>query len=255
MGNIFSTYKIIYNQIIDYISNNTKLLISIISGFLLILIIRSILPIMDTIFIQEEFPVQRIIFILSTSLLIMGMEIGYTKFIFEFIDNKEKKINYIFNHFHILGKYLSGLFYYYLLLFVFSIPVLVYIYINYGIELFDVLSSALLDPYFQELATSYFDFQELLFIILLFSIPAIYVMIRIFFWSYLIIDQGQTGLNSIKMSWKITKNKNLEILIFAISLLFINLLGALTIIGICITLPLSYLFVCLYFRYLLSNKL
>ena len=80
MGNIFSTYKIIYNQIIDYISNNKKLLISIISGFLLILIIRSILAIMDTIFIQEEFPVQRIIFILSTSLLIMGMEIGYTKF-------------------------------------------------------------------------------------------------------------------------------------------------------------------------------
>ena len=79
-------------------------------------------------------------------------------------------------------------------------------------------------------------------------------MIRIFFWSYLIIDRGLTGLNSIKMSWKITKNKNLEILIFGISLLFINLLGILTIIGICITLPLSYLFVCLYFRYLLSNK-
>ena len=81
--------------IIASLSNNTRASISIISAFLLILFIRSLLAIMDTIFIQEEFTIQRIIFILSTGLLIMGMEIGYTKFVFELIDKKERKLNYI----------------------------------------------------------------------------------------------------------------------------------------------------------------
>ena len=82
MNNIITTYKIIYHQLVDYTTSNSKTLISIISGFLLVLIIRSLLAIMDTLFIQEEFPIQRIVFMLSTSLLIMGLEIGYTKFIF-----------------------------------------------------------------------------------------------------------------------------------------------------------------------------
>ena len=128
----------------------------------------------------------------------------------------------------------------------FSIPILIYTYFKYGIEIFNIFSSSLLDPYFQELATSYFNFQELAYIVILFSIPTIYVMIRVFFWSYLIIDKEYSGLLAIKTSWILTKNRNLEILTFGIALLFINFLGALTIIGICITLPLSYLFVCLY---------
>ena len=218
MQNIILTYKIIYNQIVGYLSQNTRVSLSIISGFLLILIIRSMLAIMDTIFIAEEFPIQRIIFILSTSLLIMGMEIGYTKFIFEFIDHKEKKLNFIFNHFHILGRYLSGLLFYYLILIIFSLPVLIYMYIRYGVEFFNILSSSLLDPYFQELASSYFNFQELMYILILFTIPAIYVMIRIFFWSYLIIDKKYSGFLSIKKSWELTKDRNLEILTFGISL-------------------------------------
>ena len=254
MNNIITTYKIIYHQLVDYTTSNSKTLISIISGFLLVLIIRSLLAIMDTLFIQEEFPIQRIVFMLSTSLLIMGLEIGYTKFIFEIIDHKERKLGFIFSHFDILGKYVSGLFFYYLILIVISLPVLIYTYIKYGIEIFNIFSSALLDPYFQELATSYFDFKELLYISILFSIPVIYIMIRIFFWSYFIIDKELSGINAIQKSWQLTKNRNYEILFFGIFLLLINIIGALTIIGICLTLPLSYLFVCLYFRFLISKN-
>ena len=254
MNNIIKTYKIIYHQLIGHITSNSRILISIISGFLLVLIIRSLLAIMDTIFIQEEFPIQRIIFMLSTSLLIMGLEIGYTKFIFEIIDHKDRKLNFIFNHFDILGKYISGLFFYYLILMIISLPVLIYTYFKYGMEIFNIFSSALLDPYFQELAASYFDFKELMYISILFSIPVIYTMIRIFFWSYFIIDKELNGINAIQKSWELTKNRGSEILIFGISLLVINLIGALTIIGICITLPLSYLFVCLYFRLLISKN-
>ena len=79
-------------------------------------------------------------------------------------------------------------------------------------------------------------------------------MIRIFFWSYFIIDKELSGINAIQKSWQLTKNRNYEILFFGIFLLLINIIGALTIIGICLTLPLSYLFVCLYFRFLISKN-
>ena len=102
MNNILSTYKSLYTKVIDCLSNSTNNALSLISGFLLMMIFRSLLTIMDAIFIPDEFPFQRIIFIVSTSLLIMGIEIGYTKFIFEFIDQKKHKLSFIFKQFHIL---------------------------------------------------------------------------------------------------------------------------------------------------------
>ena len=130
---------------------------------------------------------------------------------------------------------------------------MIYVFIKYGIEFFDVLANAILDPYFQELASSYFNLTELLFIIILFSMPAIYLTVRLFFWSYFIIDKNLNGLESIKKSWLLTNNRTTEIIIISIGLLFFNFLGALLIIGICITIPISYLFICLYFRHLIKS--
>ena len=49
-------------------NSKAKNIISLIGGFLIVLLIRSVLATMDTIFIQEEFPAQRVVFILSTAL-------------------------------------------------------------------------------------------------------------------------------------------------------------------------------------------
>ena len=253
MNNILKTYKIIYNQIIKRISENSAFILPLISGFLLVLIIRSVLAILDTIFIQDEFPLQRIIFFVSTGLLVQGLEIGYTKFVFEIIDKKNRSIFFIFNQFHILGQYLVGLIICYLLIILICAPGILYILYKYGFQFFDALSSAVFDPYFQELASSYFNFTELLFILLLFSVPSIYIMIRVFFWAYFVIDKNTTSINAIKSSWVLTRNKNMEIIIFGLGLLIFNFLGALMIIGICVTIPISYLFICLYFRHLLKS--
>tara|TARA_B100001123_G_scaffold422631_1_gene531791 strand:- start:162 stop:932 length:771 start_codon:yes stop_codon:yes gene_type:complete len=254
MNSILKTYKTIYKQIENRLSGNFNFIIPLISGFLLMLIVRSFLAILDTIFIQEEFPFQRIIFIFSTGLLITGVEIGYTKLIFEKIDNQNRNISFIFNNFNLLGKYLIGLILFYFIVFLTFIPGIIYIFIKYGIDFFDVLGNAILDPFFQELASSYFNLTELSFIIILFSIPTIYITLRLFFWSYWIIDKNLSGLEAIKRSWHITNNKTTEIVIFSLGLLFFNFLGALLIIGICITIPISYLFICLYFRFLISNN-
>ena len=254
MNNILLTYKIIYNKLVDILSIETRSSLSLISAFLLMMISRSILTIMDTVFIQDEFPLQRIIFILCTSLLIMGIEVGYTKFVFQFIDRKNQKISFIFNQFSILGKYISGLLIYYGIALLCAIPGFLYLLFKYGIDFFNILSSVFLDPYFQELSTSYINFNELLVILILISVPSTYLMIRLIFWNYFIIDKKLNPINAIKESWLLTKNKNTEILILGIGLLFFNILGAFTIIGICITIPLSYLLFCIYFIYLLSNN-
>ena len=47
-----------------------------------------------------------IIFLISTWLLVTGIEIGYTKFIFNKIDEKSVKISDLFNYFDILPRYI-----------------------------------------------------------------------------------------------------------------------------------------------------
>lgn len=254
MNNIFQTYQAVYQKIKEYFDNYTKHIFPLISGFLIIMLARSIFAIMDTIFIQEEFPLQRIVFMLSTALLIMGLEIGYTKFVFNAIDKKTLKISNIFNEFHLLGKYVFGLLLFYLIIIICLVPFFIYLFIKYGNEFIDIIISSMADPYFQELAATYFNFNELFLVFLLFSIPAFYMGIRLSLWSYFVIDCNVYGMNCIKESWILTSNKTYEILAFGLLLLFFNLIGALLIIGICFTVPISYLFFCLYFRHLLSNQ-
>ena len=253
MKNIFKTYKTIYGQIIEKISDNSGFLLSLISGFLTILIIRTFLSMLDTIFTGYEFPIQRIVFMISTGLLVMGLEIGYTKFIFEKIDDKNRNLGFIFNHFHILGKYLKGLIIFYVIIFIFFLPCILFCLYKYGIEFIDMLSGMIMDPYFQELAISFYDLNQLILIISIFALLPAYIMIRLYFWSYFIIDQNLDGKKAIEESWKITKDRNFEILIFSIFIMLFNVLGILTIIGMCVTAPFSYLFLCLYFRHLNSK--
>ena len=80
--------KTICAQIKSCFQNNLRSLFSLISGFLIILLVRMFLTITDTIFVHEEYPIQRIIFIFSTTLLMLGLDIGYTKFILKLLDTK-----------------------------------------------------------------------------------------------------------------------------------------------------------------------
>ncbi|MAW74678.1 MAG: hypothetical protein CMG09_01950 [Candidatus Marinimicrobia bacterium] len=250
----FLIIKTIYNQILSTFENNSRGAISLISGFLIIFSARMFFTATDTIFIADEYPAQRIIFMLSTALLLIGFEIGYTKFIFQIIDKKKSTLKTIFNNFNLLNQYIIGQLYYCFIIVIVCLPVAIYMFIKYDNEIFDIIYNSILDPYFQELINSYVNLQELLLIFILLSIPIIYIAIRLTFWSYFIIDKNYSGANSLKASWELTKNKNFEIIFVGIFLIAFNLLGIISIIGICFTAPLSYLFYCLYFRYLVSNK-
>tara|TARA_B110000438_G_scaffold213550_1_gene205788 strand:- start:188 stop:820 length:633 start_codon:yes stop_codon:yes gene_type:complete len=209
---------------------------------------------MDSIFVIDEYSIQRIIFIISTSLLVMGLEIGFTKLIFQIIDDTKASMKDIFNYFHLLWKYIIGLLLFYLLISIVALPGILFIYWKTKGEILDIIFNSINDPYFQELLAGYFDTNDLLILITIICIPGVYLSIRLCFWSYFIIDQEITAINAIKKSFYITKNKEFEIIIYLFIILVFNLIGLISIIGICFTIPLTYLFLCKYFR-LLNQRL
>ena len=101
---MIATFKNIYLQLKKLYANNPSSIISLVKGFIIVFLIRILLTTLDTIFVVDQYPIQRIIFIVSTALLIMGLEIGYTKFIFNIIDGVKVSISEIFNQFDLLGK-------------------------------------------------------------------------------------------------------------------------------------------------------
>lgn len=250
---MIETFKTIYQQLKELYTNNPTSIISLIKGFMVVFLIRICLTALDAIFVIDEYPIQRIIFMVSTALLIMGVEIGYTKFIFNIIDDIKISISEIFNNFDLLGKYLMTTLIFYLILLIGAIPAIFYILFKYGTEFFDILANVITEPYYGELIDSFFNMNDILIIIILISIPTIYLTIRFCFWGFYIIDQQLDPLVSLKASWDLTENQELNIFCYTIFILLINFLGALSIIGLCVTAPLSYLFFCKYYR-LLNNK-
>ena len=187
---------------------------------------------------------------LSSALLIMGLEVGYTKFILNTMDGMKQKISSIFSHFDYLGSYIMATFILYIILLISSMPGIIYIYIKYGNQLFDTLLNIFTDPYYQELVDSYFNIYDILIISLLVLIPLIYLSIRFSLWSFYLIDQRVKAVEALQASWKITNGQEFNIFSFTLILIVFNLLGAFSIIGLCFTAPISYLFFCEYYRYL-----
>ena len=85
--------------------------------------------------------------------------------------------------------------------------------------------------------------------LILFIIPGIYLGIRLMFFTYYIVDKNAGIVDSIKMSWELTRNGVINLFFFSIILLFLNFLGALLFgIGLAITFPLSFLATALLYR-------
>ena len=94
-----------------------------------------------------------------------------------------------------------------------------------------------------------------LILLIIILIPAIYVSIRLSFWSYFVIEKEIQGYAAIKKSYYITKNKEFEILCYFFIILIFNLLGLISIVGICFTIPITYMFLCKYYRLLVEQSI
>ena len=245
-------FKTIYNKVKEFYSNNPQNLLSIISAFLLVLIIRFILLSVDTIFLEGNYSIQYIIFLVSTWLLVTGIEIGYTKFIFHKIDNKNVKMSDLFNYFDILPKYVLGILINFIILIACIMPALIFVYYKYGSQLIGTIIDSLNDPYYKELIDSYFNSSDVMIILLLILIPVIFIQLRLCFFNFYIVDKGFHVIYAMKKSWVITENHILNISVYFLIFILFNIIGFASIIGIFFTAPVSYLFFCMYFR-LINN--
>lgn len=80
-------------------------------------------------------------------------------------------------------------------------------------------------------------------------IPGIYLGIRLMFFTYYIVDKNAGVMDSIKMSWELTRNGVINLFLFSILLFILNFIGALLFgIGLAITVPLTFLATALLYR-------
>ena len=247
---ILNNINIIYSDIKNTYQKRYQECFKILNAFLIILGIRVIIIGLNNLFINNQGSLQYIIFYLSTSLLIIGLEVGMIKLLFNSIDQIIKSQYEIFNYFYLLKKYFLGLFLFYFIMGVSLLPGLIYIIIRSNYEIFNIIQNSLDDIYFQQLISSYFNEYDLLIIILLILIPATYSMVRLCFWNYCLIDKNISGLSAILKSFKITRKKELEIILYFFIFLILNIIGILTILGMLFTIPMTYLFFAKYYRLL-----
>lgn len=247
---ILNNINIIYSDIKNTYQKRYQEGLKILNAFLIILGIRVIIIGLNNLFINNQGSLQYIIFYLSTSLLIIGLEVGMIKLLFNSIDQIIKSQYEIFNYFYLLKKYFLGLFLFYFIMGISLLPGLIYIIIRSNYEIFNIIQNSLDDIYFQQLISSYFNEYDLLIIILLILIPAIYSMVRLCFWNYCLIDKNISGLSAILKSFKITRKKELEIILYFFIFLILNIIGILTILGMLFTIPMTYLFFAKYYRLL-----
>lgn len=77
---------------------------------------------------------------------------------------------------------------------------------------------------------------------ILLVIPGIIVLMRWFFYNYALVDKGTSGLDALTISWNITKGNTIKLLRFSFVIGLINILGMLAlVIGLLVTVPLSFL--------------
>jgi uncharacterized membrane protein len=85
--------------------------------------------------------------------------------------------------------------------------------------------------------------------LILLIVPGIYLGIRLMFFTYYIVDKDAGVMDSIKMSWELTKGGVINLFFLSILFLFINFLGALLFgIGLAVTIPLTFLATALLYR-------
>jgi hypothetical protein len=85
--------------------------------------------------------------------------------------------------------------------------------------------------------------------LILLVIPGIYLAIRFMFFSYYIVDKDAGIMDSLKMSWKLTNKAVINLFLFDLLIIFLNMLGAIAFgIGLLITVPISLISVTILYR-------
>ena len=182
----------------------------------------------------------------------MGTTIGCYKLIFNKIDGKETKILDIFSYFNLLPKFFIGFLLENFVLLMSLVPVILFIYTKYGFETFYLTLEQSQVINYNQLTETALPSLDLILVLLLLLFP-VFCLVKLCFLKLYIIDQDCSPIQAFKKSWAITKNHEINIVIYCILFMLFNFLGVLTYIGFYLTIPLTYLFVSQYYR-ILNDK-
>ncbi len=92
--------------------------------------------------------------------------------------------------------------------------------------------------------------------LIFFIVPGIILSLKYMFYSYYIVDQNLSPIDSLKQSSSLTKGHKSKLFLLALSLFVFNLLGALpALVGLLFTLPISMLIMANTYRELNPKKL
>ena len=85
--------------------------------------------------------------------------------------------------------------------------------------------------------------------LILFVVPGIYLALRLQFYSYVLLDKDTGVIDSLKKSWKLTQGNVINLFLFMLLIIGINILGAIALlVGLLITIPVSFIAVTLLYR-------
>ncbi|MBI4088028.1 hypothetical protein HY418_01440 [Candidatus Kaiserbacteria bacterium] len=78
--------------------------------------------------------------------------------------------------------------------------------------------------------------------LILLIVPGIIIMLMFYFGGYLVVDRSLDAIASLKESARITKGYRWKLLVFVLTLVVINILGALCLlVGLLVSIPVTYL--------------
>ena len=251
------------NQSIACIKYNIPFFISLV--LLHILIMLSIVVGSDWISNNVElYPMHAGPLILRISLFsfFLGVWIGYFKLIFHLIDNNKKSIISIFQSFYLLPKVLLARLLSYcaaMPFFIFIINKFPYDIQKYGanfeqyiIDLLSSLSIVYSDAISRNLYSAYFNYTDIIILIILAMIPIIF-MLRFWCVEIILIDHECSVKQGFLLSYKLTKKIYQFILLIMLVSLINIIMMLLGFIIFIVSLTMSYIFIFQYYRLLLNK--
>ena len=85
--------------------------------------------------------------------------------------------------------------------------------------------------------------------LVLLIVPGIIMMLRLWFVGYVLVDERTGPIDAIQRSWDITRGHTMDLLVFFLVLVGLNLLGAVCLgIGLLVTIPMSGLAMAFIYR-------
>tara|TARA_Y100001970_G_scaffold58371_2_gene74100 strand:+ start:387 stop:1139 length:753 start_codon:yes stop_codon:yes gene_type:complete len=203
----------------------------------------------------ESKSIQWSIFSIASQLFTMGLSLGLSNTLMLLIKSKDTSVSQMFEKFDLIFRYLSATIIFSIALIVAMIPGIVIMSLS-----IDYSNMPTFNPINYLLQNETLDYNFIpissmsIFSALLMLAGFLYVYLRLQFYQYSILYKNTSAINALKESFLITKDHIVDLSILLVIIILINVLGALLIFGLFISLPISMLAIIMAYFLLVENN-